>query len=55
VTERYGHLRADLFKPADLLRLTVDLSRPGGEVIDLAARQAADAGRIGHAVANNRR
>lgn len=39
VTERYGHLRADLFKPSVLLQLSVDMSRAGGEVIDLAARR----------------
>jgi integrase len=37
VTERYGHLRPDLFRPTDLLQLSVDLSRPGGELVDLAA------------------
>lgn len=40
VTERYGHLRPDLIRPADLLKLTVDLSRPGGDVVDMAAHRA---------------
>ena len=40
VTERYGHLRADLIKPADLLQLKVDLSRPSGELVDLDAHRA---------------
>jgi integrase len=45
VTERYGHLRADLFQPSDLLTLTVDLTRPTGAVIDIAAhRDSAPAG-----------
>jgi integrase len=50
VTERYGHLRADLFKAADLLKVTLDLSRPGGEVIDLAARRAST-GPVDHVLA----
>lgn len=40
VTERYGHLRPDLIRPADLLKLEVDLSRSGGAVVDLAAHRA---------------
>ncbi len=36
VTERYAHLRPDLFKPEDLLKLSVGMSREGGAVIDLA-------------------
>jgi hypothetical protein len=39
VTERYAHLRADLFQPSDLLTLTVDLTRPTGALIDLAAHR----------------
>ena len=40
VTERYGHLRPDLIRPADLLKLTVDLSRSGGAVVDMAAHRS---------------
>jgi integrase len=47
VTERYGHLRPDLFTSDDLLKFDRDLSRAGGAVIDLAARRA-DA--VGHAL-----
>ena len=44
VTERHGHLRADPFRPSDLLTLTVDLARPTGAVIDLAAHRDEAAG-----------
>ena len=37
VTERYSHLRPDLFRPQIMLQLTVNLSREGGTVHDLAA------------------
>jgi integrase len=50
VTERYAHLRPDLFKAEDLLKLTVNLSREGGEVVDLAAHRQV-IGAPGHAVA----
>jgi hypothetical protein len=39
VTERYGQLRPDLIRPADLLKLDVDLSRPRGEVVQMAAHR----------------
>jgi integrase len=39
VTQKYAHLKPELFRPADLLSFTADLSRPGGEVIELAARR----------------
>jgi len=39
VTERYAHLRPELFKPEDLLKLTVELRRDEGEVVDLAAHR----------------
>ena len=39
VTERYGRLRVDHMAPANLPTLGVDLSAPGGAVIDLAARR----------------
>lgn len=48
-TQRYAHLRTDLFREADLRAVTVDLSRPGGEVVDLAAHRT-DPGMIGHGV-----
>jgi integrase len=52
VTERYGHLRADLFRPGDLLTLSVDLTRPTGAVIDLAShRDDRDRGPASNAVA----
>ena len=37
VTERYAHLRPDLFWPEDLIKLSVPMSRDGGTVHDLAA------------------
>ena len=40
VTERYAHLRPDLFKAEDCCKLTVRMSREGGAVIDLAAHRA---------------
>ncbi|HLK91516.1 MAG TPA: site-specific integrase [Polyangia bacterium] len=49
VTERYAHLRPDLFKPEDLLKLSVGLSREGGEVVDLAAARAAKRSTDSHA------
>jgi integrase len=39
VTERYGRLRADTAWSGALPILTVDLSRPEGEVIDMATRR----------------
>jgi integrase len=36
-TERYAHMKPDLFKPEDLLQLRVSMSREGGTVHDLAA------------------
>jgi len=39
-TERYAHLRTDLFRPSDLQAISVDLSRPAGAVLDLAAHRA---------------
>jgi hypothetical protein len=50
VTERYAHLRADLFKPGDLLQLSVGMSREGGAVVDLAAARAEKRGTPGHGV-----
>jgi hypothetical protein len=44
VTERYAHLRADLFRPEDLLKLSVGMSREGGTVVDLAAARAEQLG-----------
>ena len=35
VTERYAHLRPDLFSPADLATITLDLAPPGVEVVAL--------------------
>jgi hypothetical protein len=40
VTERYAHLRPDLFRPEDLLQLSIGLSREGGAVIDMAVARA---------------
>lgn len=36
VTERYAHLRADLFSREDLARVRVDLSSPAGKVLPMA-------------------
>lgn len=38
-TERYSHLAPEHLRPADLPALTVDLSRAGGIVVDLAAHR----------------
>ena len=38
-TERYAHLRTDLFRESDLRAVSVDLSRPGGRVVQLAAHR----------------
>lgn len=48
VTERYAHLRADLFRPEDLLKLSVGMSREGGAVVDLAAARSEKAAQDGH-------
>jgi integrase len=48
VTERYAHLRPDLFKPEDLLKLSVGMSREGAAVVDIAAARAGKAGENGH-------
>lgn len=50
VTERYGHLRRDLFRPSDLLTMSVPMTRAGGEVVELASARA-ERGAAGHAVA----
>ncbi len=42
-TRRYAHLRVDLFREADLAAVSVDLSRPGGTVLELAARPGVSA------------
>jgi integrase len=39
VTERYGHLRPDLFREGDLMRFAPDLTREGAKVVDLVARR----------------
>lgn len=38
-SQRYAHLRADMFRTGDLPALGVDLSREGGAVIDMAAHR----------------
>jgi integrase len=45
VTERYGRLRSDMLRPEAIPTVTVDLSRSGGEVIDMAIHRGA----AGHA------
>ena len=50
-TQRYAHLRPDLLRPEDLPALRVDLSRAGGDVIDLAARRDERTELRGNAVA----
>lgn len=44
VTERYAHLRGDIFTAADLGRVSVDLSSPAGKVLPLSRPEEA----IGH-------
>lgn len=41
-TERYAHLRTDLFRESDLRAVAVDLSRPGGQVLQLRADEPSD-------------
>jgi hypothetical protein len=48
VTERYAHLRGDLFTAADLGRMAVDFSSPMGKILPLARKEL---GAIGNAVA----
>jgi integrase len=48
---RYAHLRADMLRPSDLPALDVELSRAGGDVIDLAAHRGGRSGAAGHGVA----
>lgn len=47
VTERYAHLRGDIFTAADLARVSVDLSAPAGKVLPLAKPQGAAIGHRG--------
>jgi hypothetical protein len=37
VTERYAHLRVDLFQPADLAAMAIDLTPPKAESIGTAS------------------
>lgn len=48
VTERYAHLRGDLFTAADLGRMAVDFSSPMGKILPLARKEL---GASGNAVA----
>jgi integrase len=48
VTERYAHLRPDLFRESDYGVLDVDLAARGGEVIQLV-RPARESGAVGYA------
>jgi len=48
-TERYAHLRTDLFRPEDYDRLMVDLGARDAEVIPFKAPSDADAGAVGYA------
>jgi integrase len=48
-SERYAHLAPEHLRPADLPALTVELSRTGGDVVDLAAHRN-EQGTRGHAV-----
>jgi integrase len=47
VTERYAHLRGDVFTAADLGRVAVDFSAPMGKILPLARK---DSGALGGAV-----
>jgi integrase len=49
-TERYAHLLPEHLRPSDLPALSVDLSRDGGAVIDIAAHRP-DRGAGGHNLA----
>jgi integrase len=40
VTQRYAHLNPNLFRPEDLLKLSVSLSREGAQVVDIATARA---------------
>jgi len=40
VTERYAHLKVDLFGPADLAVMSIDLSAPAGKAVPLDHRVA---------------
>jgi hypothetical protein len=48
VTERYAHLRGDVFTAADLGRVAVDFSSLMGKILPLAPRES---GELGDAVA----
>jgi hypothetical protein len=50
-SQRYAHLRADMFRPADLPALQVDMSREGGALIDMAAHRGGKKEAGGPAVA----
>jgi integrase len=52
-TQRYAHLRPDLLRPEDLPALRVELSRAGGDVIDLAAHRPQRKQPLGHGVATD--
>jgi hypothetical protein len=54
VTERYAHLRTDLFGPSDLSRVAVDLSAATGKILPLPvvvsqAVSEAGSGAVGYA------
>jgi hypothetical protein len=49
VTERYAHLRPDLFREEDYELLDVDLLKPAGEVVSIGQGEA-KAGAVGYAV-----
>jgi hypothetical protein len=44
VTERYAHLRGDVFTAADLGRVVVDFSAPVGKILPLVRK---DSGTLG--------
>lgn len=54
VTERYGRLRSDMLAPASIPTLSIDLSRPEGEVIEMAPHQRQQHGAGGATVGLNR-
>jgi integrase len=49
-TERYAHLAPEHLRPSDLPALTVELSRDGGAVVDLAAHREGRNGTPDHGV-----
>jgi hypothetical protein len=54
-TERYAHLRADLFRAEDYDRLAVDLNARDADVLPLKAPAESDSGALSYAGATHRK